>query len=169
MRSRLFRSDAVAEADIRPSLLGVVTLLFLLLFFLLSTSTGQRLGVVPMRLSAPEAIAPLPHSGVLQRLVVRMQNTQILVEFSLLSTDISASATTEESHRKELAPRNGQPDYAGLQALLSELHAMDPSQTRAEVEPADSVPMEQVHRLIDVVRGPDAAPLFPKLALTGAR
>ncbi len=169
MRSRLFRSDTVAEADVRPSLLGVVTLLFLLLFFLLSTSTGQRLGVIPMRLSTPDAIAPLPHAGVLQRITVRMQNQQIFVEFSLQSTDISASSTTEESHRKDLPPRDGQPDYAALQALLSELHAMDPSQTRAEIEPADSVPMEQVHRLIDVVRGPDAAPLFPKLALTGAR
>jgi len=43
---RLFRPNAAEEADVRPTLLGVVTLLFLLLFFLMSTTSGQRLGVV---------------------------------------------------------------------------------------------------------------------------
>lgn len=169
MKSRLFADRGTTEADVRPTLLGVVTLLFLLLFFLLSTSTGQRLGVIPMRLSSPDALAPLPHSGLLQKVLVRLQGSAIVVEFSLQTTDISASSTSEEKHLRTLPGINGIPDYKSLQTALLELHKLDPSQQRAEVEPSDDVPMEQLLAVLDVVRGGDGAPLFPKLALTGAR
>ena len=60
---RLFRQREAEEADVRPTLLGVVTLLFLLLFFLLSTSSGQRLGVVDLRLAAPGEAPPCRTAG----------------------------------------------------------------------------------------------------------
>ena len=164
---RLFSQENQAEADIRPTLLGIVTLLFLLLFFLLATSSGQRLGVMDLRLTSPEALAPLPHTGVLQRVVVHLQGADMLVEFSLQSTDISASSTTQEQHQRTLPARDDKADIAGLQSILQELHEMDPSQQRVEVDPGDAVPVEQLFAVLDAVRGPDASPLFPRLALTG--
>jgi hypothetical protein len=35
------------------------------------------------------------------------------------------------------------------------------------VDPTDDVPVEQLFAVLDVVTGPETAPLFPKLALTG--
>ena len=120
MRRRLFGGEESAEADVRPTLLGIVTLMFLLLFFLLATSSGQRLSALNLRLTSPEALAPLPHTGVLQRVVVHVQGSDILVEFSLQSTDISASSTTQEQHQRPLPSRDGRPD--GDQFLCLFIH-----------------------------------------------
>lgn len=164
---RLFGSSSSVEADVRPTLLGVVTLMFMLLFFLLDTSSGERLGVVRLGLAAPEALAPLPHSGLVQRVWVQVRGRDIVVEFTVQTTDISASSTSVEQHREVFPARDGKLDIAALNNLLLEIHTMDPAQLRAEVDPDDALPVSLLLRVLDTVRGPDNAPLFPQLLLTG--
>jgi len=162
---RLFRDEALEEADVRPTLLGVVTLLFLLLFFLMSTTSGQRLGVVDLRLAAPGQAPPLPHSGLVKSVRVALAPTHVAVEFEVATTDISAASTARELRRIEVPARDGVLDLAALTTAIDTVHRIDPSQTQAEILPEAEVATATVLAAVDVVRGPAEAPFFPKVSL----
>jgi|GEM_PF-2426053 len=165
--SRLFRSPPPAEADVRPTLLGVVTLLFLLLFFLLTTSTGQRLGVIGLRLGSAADLAPLPHAGLLRTLEVDMEGGTLRVLAEVQTTDIAAASTSVERRQFELPPVQGSVDLAGLARLVEEFHALDPSQTRARLRPDETTGTGALVAVLDVMRGGSDAPRFPNVALVG--
>jgi hypothetical protein len=162
---RLFRDSPVEEADVRPTLLGVVTLLFLLLFFLLSTSSGQRLGVIDLRLAAPGHAPPLPHSGLVKSVRLAVEETAVAIEFEVATTDISASASTRELRRIDIAARDGRLDGVALVEALTTIHDIDPGQLEAEVHPADTLTTATLLDVLDAVRGPTAAPRFPRVSL----
>lgn len=163
MRRPLFRGEAPAEADVRPTLLGVVTLLFLLLFFLLATSSGQRLGTIALRFGSGAELAPLPHSGLLRSLRVEVAPGSILVLAEVATTDIAASSTTSERRSWEIPTGR----LAELDSIVTELHSLDPAQQRALIIPGDAVSTELLLGVLDVVRGPGAAPRFPLVSLSG--
>lgn len=154
---RLFRAEAPAEADVRPTLLGVVTLLFLLLFFLLTTSSGQRLGVIDLRLASPGEAAPVPHTGLVREVTVFVAGSAVRIEFAVQSTDIAVAATTTELRAVDLPPR----DRAALAKALADIHRIDPAQERATVEPADDTETASLVAVLDVVR----ASGFPKVGV----
>ncbi|MDP2307262.1 MAG: hypothetical protein Q8P18_14645 [Pseudomonadota bacterium] len=174
MRRRgLFTRGPELEADVRPTLLGVVTLMFLLLFFLLTTSSGQRLGVLDLRLGSPSDLAPLPHAGLVKDVLVTLRDHDLTLVYTVQSTDISTSSTSVEQRTRSLPAQSEsiqgeRPDFAGLLAALSEVHAIDPSQERARFEPDDVATAETVIAVMDVIHGPIDAPLFPKIALSGS-
>ncbi len=155
----------MVEADIRPTLLGVVTLLFLLLFFLMSTSAGQRLAVVDLRLAAPGQAPPLPHSGLVKSVHVTLGERAATVEFEVATTDIGASSTTRELRRIEVPERDGILDGVALSAAIATVHEIDRSQEQAEVEPGPDVSTATVLQVVDIVRGVADAPRFPKVSL----
>jgi hypothetical protein len=167
-RGRLFASEGSAEADVRPTLLGVVTLMFLLLFFLLTTSSGQRLGVLDLRLGSAADLAPLPHAGLVKDVAIALHGDTLAIVYAVQSTDIAASATTTEQRTVDLPGHDGRPDLPGLLAALTTVHGIDPSQEHARLAPDDDVPTATLIAVMDVIHGPIAAPLFPKLALTGS-
>ncbi|MDP2315137.1 MAG: hypothetical protein Q8P41_19715 [Pseudomonadota bacterium] len=152
----------------RPTLLGVVTLMFLLLFFLLTTSSGQRLGVLDLRLGSPSDLAPLPHAGLVKDIAVTLRGPALTVTYTVQSTDIAAASTSVEQRVKELPAREGRPDLAALLAALEEVHDVDPSQERARFDPDDATSAETVIAVMDVIHGPQGSPLFPKIALSGS-
>ncbi len=162
---RLFRPNAAEEADVRPTLLGVVTLLFLLLFFLMSTTSGQRLGVVDLRLAAPGEAPPLPHSGLVKAVRVALAEDSAALEFEVASTDAAASSTTRELRRIEVPPKEGKLDLVALLAAVDQVHGIDPSQAEAEVVPGPEVSTTTLLAALDVVRGAAASPRFPKVSL----
>lgn len=162
---RLLRPEATEEADVRPTLFGVVTLMFLLLFFLMSTSSGQRLGVIDLRLAAPGEAPPLPHNGLVKSVRVSLLPSSAAVEFEVASTDIAAAATSRELRRIEVPARNGELDLAALLAAMETIHAIDGSQDRAELEPAADVSTTELLAALDVIRGPPTGPLFPNVSL----
>jgi len=163
---RLYASAAAAEADVRPTLLGVVTLMFLLLFFLLATSSGQRLGTVDLRLGGTADLAPLPHAGLVQAVAVAVHDGAVSIDVDVRTTDIAASASTLERRRLDLAPRTGGGvDLAALVAALDGIKAIDRSQERATVIPDDATDIATLFGILDAVRGPAVAPLFPRVAL----
>lgn len=168
-RAGLLRAWTPMEADVRPTLLGVVTLMFLLLFFLLTTSSGMRLGVIELRLGSPADLAPLPHTGLVKDLEVRLRGSALTLVFQVATTDISASATSVEERTVEVAPlTDGRPDLAGLLAAVEEVHGIDPSQTHARLDPDDAASVDTLFAVMDVLRGTAEAPMFPKVTLTGA-
>jgi len=167
-RRRLYAPTASAEADVRPTLLGVVTLLFLLLFFLLGTSSGQKLAVIGLRSASAEGLAPLPHSGLRRALRVEVTaGGDVVVRSEVQTTDISASATSTASRAQPIPARGGAVDRAGLGTVLAALHAADPAQRRATVTPTDDVRTDALISVLDTVRGPANA-WFPEVSLQDA-
>lgn len=146
-------------------MLGVVTLMFLLLFFLMSTSSGQRLGVVDLRLAAPGEAPPLPHSGLVKSVRIAVNPDGAVVEFDVATTDISAAATTTELRRIEVPAKNAALDVAALVAAIEVVHAIDVAQLEAEVHPGPELSTATLLAALDAVRGTAAAPRFPKVSL----
>lgn len=167
-RRPLFRAGAEVEADVRPTLLGVVTLMFLLLFFLLTTSSGVRLGVLELRLGSPADLAPLPHAGLVKDIRVKLQGDALTLTYEVQSTDIAAAATSVERREKQLPGVDGRPDLAGLLAALQTIKDIDGSQERARLDPDDAATTETIIAVMDVIRGPADAALFPKVTLAGS-
>lgn len=162
---KLFRDSPTEEADVRPTLLGVVTLLFLLLFFLLSTSSGQRLGVVDLRLAAPGEAPPLPHSGVLKAVRVAVGENAVAIEFEVATTDIAAAAESRELRKINVPAKDGELDAVALATALDTIHSIDRGQLEAEVTPHADVTTAALLDVLDAVRGPTEAPRFPKVSL----
>ncbi len=167
MKRRLLSSSHSEEpADVRPTMLGIVTLLFLLLFFLLSTSTGQRLGVHTLKVSSTADLALLPHTGLLKKVTISIREGSTQVDFEVQSTDIAAAATSVE-RRQVLIPAaaDGKVDLVLLDATMAQIHGMDPAQENASLAPDDRTSMDQLFRAMDIIKGPPATPYFPKLTL----
>jgi hypothetical protein len=164
----LFSRGPTPEADVRPTLLGIVTLMFLLLFFLLSTSSGERLGVVDLRLASPGDLATLPHAGLVSDVRVSLRGTDVSLVFSVQTTDISASSTATEQRRVEVPGKDGRVDLVTLLAAVEQIHGIDPSQERVTLAPDDAVPVETLFAVMDVLRGAPASPMFPKITLSEA-
>jgi len=162
---RLFREHAAEEADVRPTLLGVVTLLFLLLFFLLSTSSGERLGVIDLRLTAPGEAPPLPHSGLVKAVRVAIHGNTVAIEFEVATTDIAAASTARELRRIEVPEKGGALDSVALTEALTTIHTIDPGQLQAEVLPGPDVDTATLLSVLDAVRGSGATPRFPRVSL----
>ncbi len=164
---------AESVPDVRPTLLGVVTLSFLLLFFLLATGTGWRWGTVPLAVAghgAPPAegvAGALPgHRGPVRDVRVAVQPDGTLdVRFQARTTDIAAASTTDEARAWTLPPSRGRPDVAALRAAVDRLRGLDPAQDHVVLVPRDAADSEEVMSLLDVLRGPDDAPAFRDVAV----
>jgi hypothetical protein len=143
-------------ADIRPTLLGVVTLLFLLLFFLLSTSTGQRLAALDLRFASEAELAPLPHTGLVDGVRVAVRPSGAVVTFEVQTTDIAAASSAVEQRRIDVAAG----DLVALASALETVKAIDPAQERARLALDDAMPVSELMPVLDVVRAP-----YPKVTL----
>lgn len=166
-RRALLKQELFPEADVRPTLLGIVTLLFLLLFFLLSTSTGQRLGVVDVRAAAIE-MATLPHTGLLKEVQVAIQGGVVTVTADVQTTDIAAAATSTERRVISIPPReDGRADLRAVGEVLQTIHDIDPTQEKIVLVPEEGTTVEALFGVMDAARGSGGVPLFPRLTLGG--
>ena len=165
---RLLSHRSDAEADVRPTLLGIVTLLFLLLFFLLTTSTGQRLAVIDLILGSATDPAPLPHTGLVQDVAVTMAGGSVTLTVQVQTTDISASSTAVETRTVAIPPAaDGRVDLAALARAVAQVKGIDPAREAARLAPDDEVTTAELVRVMDVLRGTAADPAFPGLSLEG--
>ncbi len=159
--------------DVRPTLLGIVTLAFLLLFFLLATGTGWRWGTVPIGVSgqgsaaahAVEGALPAHRGPVRDARVLVLPDGTVEVRFLARTTDIAAASTTDEARVWTLPSAGGRPDGAALRAAIERLHALDPAQEHIALIPRETAESEEVMALLDVLRGPDDAPTFRAVAV----
>ncbi len=154
--------------DLRPGLLSVVGLLFLLLPFLLLTTSIQKLTGLELRLAAAAGeLAPLP-PGRIEAIEVHLHGRDLTLRSALRTMDVTASQGDVTWSEVSLPERAGAMDLEGLQDALRRLQGLDPDRTRALVVPDDQVPSSRVVALVDAVRGPANAPLFPEVVLGGA-
>ncbi|MDP7111439.1 MAG: hypothetical protein QGH45_05725 [Myxococcota bacterium] len=163
---RLRASLPAARPDLRPALLSIVALMFLLLPFVLMTTSSDKLAGLGLALSGEGAATPNP--GVVERVEVILDGDEIVLRTSIRATDVTADAGDAIVAETRLAPLDGLPDLQALQGRLRDLRRLDPHQRRASVLPTDDTPTARVVALVDAVRGDADGALFDQVIL-GAR
>ena len=154
--------------DLRPGLLSVVGLLFLLLPFLLLTTSIQKLTGLDLQLTGSTGeLAPLP-PGQVEALEVHLSAHALKLRSALRTRDVTASQGDVTWSETDLPPVDGAMDLAGLQGALLRLRVLDPEHDRVLVVPDDQVPTSRVVALVDAVRFRSGQPLFPEVVLGGA-
>ncbi len=154
--------------DLRPGLLSVVGLLFMLLPFLLLTTSIQKLTGLDLALAAsPGELAPLP-PGQLEAVEVHLHGQRLVLRSALRTRDVTASQGDVTWSEAELPPVAGAMDLEGLQDALQRLRSLDPDHSRALVVPADDIPTSRVVALVDAVGSQGGVALFPDVVLGGA-
>jgi biopolymer transport protein ExbD len=146
-------------------MLAVASLLFLLLPFLLLTTSAQKLVGLDMKLPATGQLQAM--GGDVEELVVQLAPTTLRVIASLSRTDVRATAEERELHETELADDENGLDLRGLQEVLRAIKRLAPAHARIRIVPADDVTVQRVVYVMDAVRADAKGPLFPEVALGG--
>jgi len=163
---RLRAPAAAASPDLRPALLSVVALMFLLLPFVLMTTSSDKLAGLGLSLLGDGAATPSP--GVVERVEIALAGDEIVLRTAIRATDVTADAGDTVEAETQLPGVDGHPDLATLQARLRDLRRLDPHQQRATVVPADDTSTARVVALVDAVRADRDGPLFDQVILGAA-
>ena len=159
---RLF-TPPVSNADSRPAMMAVVSLMMLLLPMLLMATSAQKLTGLPLSVPGPSEQRPPEPIGPVERLRVQRVSEGYLLSASVRRTDVITSAGDTEV--KEILLQ----DLPSLQAKLADFKALDPDRERITLSPGADTPTEEVVRWMDAVRnGPDGT-LFPRVILETAQ
>ncbi len=165
---RLRPGRAATPPDLRPALLSVVALLFLLLPFLLLTTSIQKLTGLDLGLAASAGeLQPLP-PGRVEAVEIHLDSKRLLLRAAVRTLDVTASRGDVTWSEQRLPHLPTGPDLAGLQRALRSLRQLDPERQRALVVPADDVPTARLVALLDAARESAGEPLFPDLVLGGS-
>ncbi len=165
---RLLVSAPRDAPDLRPALLSVVALMFLLLPFVLLTTSPEKLAGLGLALAAEGGAAAAVNPGPVERVEIGVGEETIVVRASVRSTDVTAEAGDTQVVETLIPSRDGAPDLAALQGRLGELRRLDPHQTRATVIPDDRLSTARVMALVDAVRGGASGELYAEVVLGSA-
>ena len=161
MARRLFTAPP-PTADVRPSLMAVVSLMLLLLPVLLLATSAQKLTGLALSVPGPsEQLPPVP-PGPIETLRVSRGDDGYTVLAEVRRTDIGSNVGDTEAKQLRVV------DLLALQAQLRVLKALDPSRERIHLVPAASTPTEEVVRWMDAVRADAQGALFPSVVLEAA-
>jgi biopolymer transport protein ExbD len=147
--------------------LSIIGLLFLLLPFLLFTTSPQQLAALGIRLPSPGESAPSVHMGPVQDLIVTATDLGVVVSAEIQRQDVRAAVGDVEQWSRELPPVQGAMDLLGLQSTLRQIKSQDPSRNRITVAPSDSTTTGDLVDLMDAVREDREGALFSEVALEG--
>jgi hypothetical protein len=167
---RLRPTARAEEPDLRPGLLSLVCLLFILLPCLLLTTSLQRLtslgvGLATARAGATTGSTVPARPGVLEALEVHVEGQEILVRARLRTLDVRTSEGSGTWNESRLPPTERGPDLAGLQAVLVELHRIDPERRSVSLFPAPDTSTDTLLAVMDVLRQGPSGRLFDQVEL----
>ncbi|MEY3212607.1 MAG: Biopolymer transport protein ExbD/TolR [Pseudomonadota bacterium] len=139
--------------------------MFLLLPFLLLTTSTQRL--VGLTLSLPELGGLLPPEppGRVERVEIEARPEGLRVLAQVRRADVITSAGDTQAFAVSLPSQGGEADLAGLQAQLRALKALDTTRRKLTLRPSDALPGQTVVALMDAARADAQGELFPELSL----
>ncbi len=146
----------------------MVGLLFMLLPFLLLTTSIQKLTGLDLQLAGSTGeLAPLP-PGQVEAVEVHLHSQDLMLRSAQRTRDVTASQGDVTWSEIDLPRREDGMDLAGLQDALLRLRDLDPEHERVLVVPQDDVPTTRVVALVDAVRARGGEPLFPEVVLGGS-
>ena len=151
--------------EMRPAFLSIITLMFLLLpFLLLTTSVHKLTGIGLGLVRSGGDLPPLP-PGNLEDLVVVLDGCELLLRSAVRTVDVTASQGDITWNERHLSCAEEMPDLSGMQAALHRMKALDPKRQRITLLPAPDTPAGRVVALMDAVRQDAQGPLFPQVVL----
>lgn len=165
MFKRLRKKPISAEPDLRPALLSLVCLLFILLPTLLITTSLQRLSALAVALSGRDNASASVEPGIIEDIEVQVEGETILLRTALRTLDIRAMTGERTWNELLLPPLDGRPDWLALRQSLQEFHRMDPSRRSIRLVPDAMTSTSTLTSLMDVVRASPEGPLFDQIEL----
>jgi hypothetical protein len=145
-------------------MLAIIALLFLLLPFLLLTTSIQRLAGLELGLAAAGEIAPTA-VGAIEAVDLFVQGDAVVVRAAIRTTDVTANEGDTRALEIRIEPLNDSLDLAALQAALRRFKALDPDQERAVVHPEGDTETARIVALLDATRHDSSGPLFSDIVL----
>jgi len=163
MRRRL-STYAPATTDTRPSMLAVIALLFLLLPFLLLTTSIQRLAGLELGLAKSGELGPTA-AGTVESVDVYIDGDTLIVRAAVRTTDVTANEGDTRLLETQLEPTADGIDLAGLQTTLRRFKGLDEEQERAVLHPTPDTDTARIVALLDATRSDANGPLFREVVL----
>ena len=158
---RLFPAARPAP-DLRPALLGVISLMVLLVPLLLESAAAGRWAGLALAVPAAAGLPPEPAGPVARLAVVALPAGGFRVEAAVRSTDVRAASAAAELRAEPAA------DLRALQAVLARTKGLDPSRERILLQPHSAMSAAEVVAWMDAVRVGPEGPLFPEIVLGAA-
>ncbi len=153
---RLLAPARASDPDLRPGLLSIACLLFILLPCLLLTTSLYKLTSLPFRLGGGEGGGEPEVPGVVSGLEVLVDPDGLVLRAALRTRDANAGAEDVVWNETPLPHRDGAPDTVGLQARLGALRRLDAAWKRVTVRPDDRVSTDDLVLVMDALReGPE--------------
>lgn len=158
---RLFPAARPAP-DLRPALLGVISLMVLLVPLLLESAAAGRWAGLALAVPAAAGLPPEPAGPVARLAVYALPAGGFRVEAAVRSTDVRAASAAAEARAEPAA------DLRALQAVLVRTKALDPARDRIVLHPHPDMATADVVAWMDAVRVGPSGPLFPEIVLDAA-
>lgn len=143
-------------------MLAIASLLFLLLPFLLLTTSAQKLVGLHMQVQT-SGQGGAPQIGELENVAVIMTPTSLKILARIEQTDVRAQGFEEQE--LAVASSASGPDLADLQVRLRSLKSLSPQLNRISLQPKDEVLTQQLVMVMDAIRHDDQGELFPEVVL----
>jgi Flp pilus assembly protein CpaB len=143
-------------------MLAIASLLFLLLPFLLLTTSAQKL--VGLHLQAKTTGSQVStQTGEMEQVSVVMTPTTLKILARIEHTDVRASGFEEQEF--PVAFGDSGADLQALQDRLRSLKTLSPLHNRISLQPSDDVPTQQLVMVMDAIRHDSQGELFPEVLL----
>jgi hypothetical protein len=164
MFRRIRRTSPHREPDLRPGLLSLVCLLFILLPTLLITTSLQRLTALGVSLAGTEEGAD-PSPGSIRDLEVLVGADALLVRAEIRTLDVRAEALSGAWNETRIPHVDTRPDIATLRARLEDLARLDPERKALRIVPHAETPTSTLLLLMDAARLSPHGRLYPDIEL----
>ncbi len=146
-------------------MLGIVALMFLLLPFLLLTTSADKLVALDLGLAAEDGLPPAPSTGTVESIDIALSDRVVSIEARVRRADVTANQGEARLLQTRLLPVKEDLNLGGLQETLRGLKRLDPNRERATLRPADGTPVHEVVAVMDAMRGDSDSALFPEIVL----
>ena len=142
----------------------MASLLFLLLPFLLLTTSPQKLVGLHMQ-AQKTGVGVALTTGEVEHISVLMSPNDLSILARLKRTDVRASAEELEERKIAVPSADSGLNLAGLQERLRGLKALSPLQEKIHLQPQDDVLTQQLVVVMDALRKDAQGVLFPQVVL----
>ncbi len=145
-------------------MLAVIALLFLLLPFLLLTTSIQRLAGLELGLAKTGDLGPTA-AGAVESIDVYINGDTLTVRAAVRKTDVTANEGDTRVLETNLPPTADGLDLAGFQLTLRRFKSLDQEQERAVLHPNPDTETSRIVALLDAARSDASGPLFGEVVL----
>ena len=157
---RLFEKKTT-DADIRPSLFSMASLMIILLPTLLISLSTQKFTALPLAIAGTQNDIPPRPNQIIQEITLQAQKKGFLIDAKVRSTDVRSTLDNLEEKQWKIS------SLQELQPILQTLKKLDPLHRRILIKPLPLSQTEEVVQWMDLVSKDSNGELFPEISIQG--